>query len=212
MHTYTYTPIEWSWIILSFIESVNSIEFTMHVWQLSQHTMAEQTLFLTHLHIWSNQIGSNRCLFVTYNQSSKQSINWSNQVKSNQSKLNKNKWKQINALNQAINQSANEPINPPTNKPIHQSINPSIHLPPCLPACLPTYLYHHVSLPWSISAHNAASFFQSPSTKTRPSRNVLALCISAASRSEVFADHACKCGSKLLTVAVQGLRFKISIP
>jgi hypothetical protein len=97
--------------------------------------------------IWSNQIGSNRCLFVTYNQSSKQSINQlikSSQIKSNQIKLNKNKWKQINALNQAINQSANEPINPPTNKPTHQSINPSIHpsiyLPACLPAYLPTYL------------------------------------------------------------------------
>ena len=118
--------------------------------------------------------------------------------------------------------SSNQPISQRTNQPTHQqtnpSINPSIHQSIYLPAYLPTYLltylciYHHVSLPWSISAHNAASFFQSPSTKTRPSRNVLALCISAASRSEVFADHACKCGSKLLTVAVQGLRFKISIP
>ena len=118
--------------------------------------------------------------------------------------------------NQPISQRTNQPTHQQTNPSINQSIHPSIHLPPCLPACLPTYLptylYHHVSLPWSISAHNAASFFQSPSTKTRPSRNVLALCISAASRSEVFADHACKCGSKLLTVAVQGLRFKISIP
>ena len=94
-------------------------------------------------------------LVVTY-QIINQSINWSNRIKLNI------KWNQP---------STNQPLGAiePINQPIHPSIYPSTY-PPTI-----TYLYH-ISL--------ALSMNQKTSFASWIPRNVLAWCISAASRSQ----------------------------